>query len=178
VVGLHSYIGTSFIQLGDNFGTKHLESIQDYLEALPRDFDVALELRGKDWFTGNVYADDIYHTMKKLGVTYIITDTSGRRDVLHMRLTQPKAFIRYVGNGLHDTDRERINAWVERIAEWLDKGLQELSFFIHQHDELHSPELSVYMIEQLNKKCKVFGIPSPEPLVALRQKLKLTLLDC
>ena len=148
-------LGTSFIQLGDNFGTKHLESIQDYLEALPRDFDVALELRGKDWFTDNVYADDIYHTMKKLGVTYIITDTSGRRDVLHMRLTQPKAFIRYVGNGLHDSDYTRIDAWVERIAEWMDKGLQELSFFIHQHDELHSPELSVYMIEQLNKRCKL-----------------------
>jgi uncharacterized protein YecE (DUF72 family) len=148
-------LGTSFIQLGDNFGPKHVESIHDYLRSLPRDFNVALELRSKDWFTDKVIVDETYHLMKELGVTSIITDTSGRRDVLHMRLTTPKAFIRYVGNGLHPTDYKRIDDWVERIAVWLDSGLQELDFFIHQHDELHSPELSLYMIEKLNKRCKL-----------------------
>ena len=148
-------LGTSFIQLGDNFGPKHIESIGDYLRALPKDFDVALELRSKDWFADKMMADEIYHVMKELGVTFIITDTSGRRDVLHMRLTTPKAFIRYVGNGLHPSDYKRIDDWVERIAVWLDKGLQTLYFFIHQHDELHSPELSLYMIEKLNKRCNL-----------------------
>ena len=146
-------LGTSFIQLGDNFGPKHVDSIHDYLKALPRDFRVGIEFRNKDWFTDDVVVDETYHLLKELGVDYIMTDTSGRRDVLHMRLTTPRAFIRYVGNGLHPTDYRRMDDWVEKIAGWLDNGLQELDFFIHQHDELHSPELSKYMIDKLNKRC-------------------------
>ena len=148
-------LGTSFIQLGDNFSPKHFESIHNYLKSLPKDFDVALELRSHDWFADTTIADETYHLMKELGVTSIITDTSGRRDVLHTRLTTPKAFIRYVGNGLHPTDYKRIDDWVERIATWLDSGLQTLYFFIHQHDELYSPELSKYMIDKLNKRCNL-----------------------
>jgi hypothetical protein len=37
----------------------------------------------------------------------------------------------------------------------LDMGLQTLYFYIHQHDELYSPELSYYMIDKLNKKCNL-----------------------
>ena len=155
VHGFGKKLGTSFIQLGDNFGPKHFESIHVYLKSLPKDFDVALEFRNQEWFTDNIAADETYHLMKELGVTSIITDTSGRRDVLSMRLTTPKAFIRYVGNGLHPTDYKRIDEWIERIAIWLDKGLQTVYFFIHQHDELHSPELSKYMVDGLNKKCNL-----------------------
>ncbi|HYK57220.1 MAG TPA: DUF72 domain-containing protein, partial [Flavisolibacter sp.] len=65
----------------------------------------------------------------------------------------PKTFIRYVGNSLHPTDYTRIDAWVKRIQYWLDKGLQELYFFMHMHDEAFSPELTVYLADQLNKTC-------------------------
>ena len=164
-------LGTSFIQLGDNFAPKSFDSIHDYLKALPRDFDVALELRHPDWFADTMASQEVFELMKELGITAIITDTSGRRDVLHTKLTTPKAFIRFVGNGLHPTDFKRIDDWVEKISVWLKNGLQTLYFFIHQHDELHSPELSKYMIDALNKKCglgleppKIIGNDSPPPL--------------
>ena len=99
--GFGKKLGTSFIQLGDNFGPKHYESIHDYLKSLPKDFDVALEFRNHEWFTDNTVADETWHLMKELGVTSIITDTSGRRDVLSMRLTTPKAFIRYAVSYTH-----------------------------------------------------------------------------
>ena len=72
---------------------------------------------------------------------------------MHMKLTTPTAFIRFVGNSLHKSDYQRIDAWVNRIDSWLGSGLQTLYFFIHQHDELYSPELSLYMVEKLNKQC-------------------------
>jgi uncharacterized protein YecE (DUF72 family) len=72
-----------------------------------------------------------------------------------MKLTTPTAFVRWVGNSLHKSDFDRIDAWIERIELWLDSGLETLYFFIHQHDELYSPEISGYMIEQLNKRCKL-----------------------
>lgn len=71
-----------------------------------------------------------------------------------MRLTTPDAFIRFVGNSLHDTDYKRIDNWVKKIMEWDEQGLQNCYFFMHQHEELYSPELCKYLIEQLNKKGK------------------------
>ena len=70
-----------------------------------------------------------------------------------MRLTTPEAFIRFVGNSLHESDYKRIDNWVKRIKQWDESGLKECYFFMHMHDERYSPELSKYLIEALNKKC-------------------------
>ena len=73
--------------------------------------------------------------------------------MLHMHLTIPKAFIRFVGNSLHPTDYPRIDHWAARFKKWLDAGIEEIYFFMHMHDEGLSPELTQYVVEQFNKKC-------------------------
>jgi uncharacterized protein YecE (DUF72 family) len=70
-----------------------------------------------------------------------------------MHLSTPECFIRFVGNSLHKTDYERIDEWVGRIKSWMDEGLEKCYFFMHQHEELHSPQLIKYLIEELNEKC-------------------------
>ena len=77
-----------------------------------------------------------------------------------MRLTTPSAFIRFVGNGLHPTDYARVDDWVQRIKLWMGQGIHKVYFFMHQHEEIYSPELSRYVIQQLNKHC---GTAIPEP---------------
>ena len=84
-----------------------------------------------------------------------------------MHLTIPKTFIRYVGNSLHPTDYTRIDVWVERMKYWLDKGLEELYFFMHMHDEAKSPELTVYLVDQMNKVC---GLKLEKPTFISQQK--------
>jgi len=69
-----------------------------------------------------------------------------------MHLTIPKVFIRYVGNSLHPSDYTRCDAWVERMKYWMDKGLEELYFFMHMHDEATSPELTIYLVDKMNKE--------------------------
>jgi len=113
-----------------------------------------LEVRHPDWFL-QAHFNELLLELKKLKIGFVITDTAGRRDCCHMHLTVPKAFIRYVGNSLHETDYTRIDDWVNRIQYWLENGLTELYFFMHMHDEAFSPELSVYLVEQLNKVCKL-----------------------
>jgi uncharacterized protein YecE (DUF72 family) len=68
-----------------------------------------------------------------------------------MRLTTPTAFIRWVGAN-HESDRTRLDEWVERIAKWKKQGLEKLNFFVHQNVERESPLLSAYFIERLNNK--------------------------
>ena len=77
-----------------------------------------------------------------------------------MHLTNSKTFIRFVGNSLHKTDFLRIDAWVERMKYWLDNGVQEINFFMHMHDEATSPELTVYLVENMNKLCGL-NLPTP-----------------
>jgi hypothetical protein len=43
----------------------------------------------------------------------------------------------------------------------MDQGIQKVYFFMHQHEEIYSPELSKYVIQQLNKHCKT-DIPEPQ----------------
>ncbi len=96
--------------------------------------------------------EEMFDTLKSLNMGAVITDTAGRRDCAHMHLSIPKTFIRYVGNSLHPSDNTRIDAWVERIKYWLDNDLEELYFFMHMHDEATSPELTVYLVDKMNKE--------------------------
>jgi uncharacterized protein YecE (DUF72 family) len=163
-------LGTSFMQLDERFSPKFAERIQGYLKSLPRDFDVAIEFRHPDFSIDSPEVNETYEVMKELRVSSVITDTAGRRDVMHMKLTTPTAFIRFVGNSLHKTDYQRIDDWINRIDTWLDSGLQTLYFFIHQHDELYSPELAAYMIEKLNKQCGL-KVKAPKLLNGIPKEL-------
>ena len=146
------HLGPVFFMPHPQMGPKQLTTIVSFLESLPKDIDVFVEFRHEEWFQ-KTNADIVFPILEKLKKGSVITDTAGRRDCLHMRLTTSEAFIRFVGNSLHKSDYERIDDWVERIKKWLDEGLQKCYFFVHQHEELYSPELSKYTIEQINAKC-------------------------
>jgi uncharacterized protein YecE (DUF72 family) len=145
-------LGPVFLMPHPQMGEKHLETIQAFLEMIPKEIEVFAEFRNKDFIT-NPLMDEMYTWMEKKKVGSVITDTAGVREGVHMRLTTPEAFIRFVGNSLHESDYKRIDEWVKRVKQWNDKGLKECYFFMHMHDERYSPELSKYLIEALNKKC-------------------------
>ena len=130
-----------------------------YLENLPRDITFFVEERWPDFYTDKKLMDRYYAKLSELGIGAVITDTAGRQDVLHMHLTIPKTFIRFVGNSLHPSDYPRIDHWATRLKKWIDNGIGEIYFFMHMHDEGLSPELTQYVIKQFNKKC---GLKIPE----------------
>jgi len=146
------YLGPAFLQLSDNFGPKNLEILESYLEGLPKDFKLFVELRHKDWFADEQARKDVFEMFRKLNKGAIITDATGRRDCVHMNLPTPHAFIRFVGNGIHEVDFPRIDAWADRLASWIDQGLQSVYFFLHQHDESNTPELADYTISKFNER--------------------------
>lgn len=131
-------LGIHWLLVPPDFGPRDAGVLIDFLEhAAPR-APLAVELRHADWFRGPGRARtvEVFAAMERLGVTTMLTDVAGRRDVLHMRLTTPTAMVRLVGNGLHATDTERADAWARRLAAWFDAGLHEAYVFLHQPDEL------------------------------------------
>lgn len=124
-----------------------------YLKKLPRDITFFVEERASSFFADKKLRESYYKRLEELGIGAVITDTAGRQDALHMRLTIPKAFVRFVGNSLHPTDFPRIDHWATRFKKWLDADIEEIYFFMHMHDEGLSPELTQYVVERFNKKC-------------------------
>jgi len=165
-------LGYSFLQLSDSFGSDRAGTLQDYLRRLPHDFRTCIELRREDWFRDARGVKDTWQLFRELGKGTVITDTSGRRDCLHMILTAPVAFIRFVGNNLHPTDYARVDSWADRLKTWVDKGLREIYFFIHTHNEQHSPELGRYVVEQFNQK---FGAQLKPPKLIPEPPVNLSL---
>ena len=153
IVAFEKHLGPVFVQVSDLFTPKRKEELFIFLRSLPTDMSFFVEVRHPDWFRIPSVRDELTEFLRSVNMGMVITDTSGRRDCAHMYLTVPKAFIRYVGNSLHPTDYTRVDDWIDRMKYWLDKGLQELYFFMHMHDEAKSPELTVYLVDKLNAVC-------------------------
>jgi uncharacterized protein YecE (DUF72 family) len=143
-------------------GPKHLDTIIQFLDSIPREIPVAVELRHQDWFTEKTVFNQLCRELENQNRSTVITDTAGRRDCIHMQLTSRTVMIRFVGNDLHPTDYTRIDQWVARIKQWKDHGIQKIYFFVHQQDETLVPELSYYLVKQLNTRLGL-SITSPEP---------------
>jgi uncharacterized protein YecE (DUF72 family) len=145
-------LGMVFLQLHDNFGYKNYDRLVNFIEKFPKIIPLAVELRNTEWFNNASVSQEVYSLFEKNNITNILVDTAGRRDLLHMRLTTPKAFIRYVGSNVPQSDRDRLDDWIVRLKTWIEKGLRDINFFVHQNIEMESPFLSAYFIEKLNKQ--------------------------
>jgi uncharacterized protein YecE (DUF72 family) len=153
ITAFKEHLGPIFVQVSDSFSTKRKEELFTFLKSLPSDLQFFLEVRHPDWFAKENIKAEMFEFLKSNNMGAVITDTAGRRDCAHMHLTIPKTFIRYVGNSLNPSDYTRIDTWVERMKHWLHKGMEELYFFMHMHDEATSPELTVYLVDKMNKEC-------------------------
>ncbi|MEO6721164.1 MAG: DUF72 domain-containing protein [Ferruginibacter sp.] len=160
-------LGPIFIQVSESFSPKRRDELFKFLQTLPTDLQFFMEVRHPTWFSDKDISEQFFNDLRTLKIGAVITDTSGRRDCAHMHLPIAKTFIRYVGNSLHETDYTRIDEWADRIKYWLDNGLEELYFFMHMHDEAFSPELTVYLVDKLNKTC---GLNVEKPTFIAEQK--------
>jgi uncharacterized protein YecE (DUF72 family) len=124
--------------------------LRAYLETLPTSIKVSVEVRHQDWFSVKQARNDLFNLLYDLNIGSVISDTSARRDCVHMELTTTDAVIRFVGNNLDDSDYRRMDEWVQRVKHWTAMGLKNLWFFMHQNDERFVPEACVYLINQLN----------------------------
>lgn len=146
-------LGMAFMQLHDNFKPKDFDRLKSVLENFPSEVPLGVEVRNEEWFSDSQINDEFCSVLRKRNMANIIVDTAGRRDMMHMRLTSPVAFIRYVGAN-HPSDKTRLDDWINRLKTWKELGLQKLYFFVHQNIEVESPLLASYFIEKLNKELK------------------------
>ncbi len=144
-------LGCCFIQLPPYFGHDRLRLLEQFLKGWPAHHPLAVEVRHESWFDQPDHFRDFLELLQQYGKAAVITDVAGRRDVAHMGVTAPVTMIRFVGNGLHPTDYQRIDAWIRRLKTWSEGGVNEVYFFPHEPDNILAPELTQYVAEQVGK---------------------------
>jgi uncharacterized protein YecE (DUF72 family) len=160
---LHEKLGMAFLQMHDNFGPKDFERVVAFAESWTYEVPLAIEFRHTAWYNDVAVSSKLYELLETHGITNVLVDTAGRRDLMHMRLTTSTAFIRWVGANEPESDRARLDEWIGRISQWKKAGLQKLLFFVHQNEEQESPALAAHFIERLNKKIGT-SLPIPKTL--------------
>ncbi|MBD8487861.1 DUF72 domain-containing protein [Echinicola sp. CAU 1574] len=151
IANFEDKLGMAFLQMHDNFKPKDFDRVEKFVNEFPPEIPLALELRNAEWFANEEVLNKYCNLLVENNRANIVVDTAGRRDMLHMRLTNDTAFIRYVGANA-ESDYSRLDDWMERIISWREMGLQKLYFFVHQNIEKESPLLSAYLIKKLNKQ--------------------------
>lgn len=149
---LEQRLGCCFMQLPPYFGADRIGMLERFLKEFPSYIPLAIELRHESWFENTVALERFFQLLKHKNTTALITDVAGRRDVLHLRLTNARTMIRFVGNALDPTDYTRIDAWVQQLDEWTTKGVSEIYFFPHEPDNILAPDLAVYLQTAVQKK--------------------------
>ena len=148
---LKEKLGCIFLQMHNNFQPKNWDRVEQFVEAWPQEVPLAIEFRHTDWFNEEAVSQKLYHLLEINNIANVLVDTAGRRDIMHMRMTNTEAFIRFVGAN-HPSDYERLDDWVDRLGVWIEDGISKIDFFIHQNVEKESPLLATYFIKKMNKK--------------------------
>ncbi|MEH6657126.1 DUF72 domain-containing protein [Leeuwenhoekiella marinoflava] len=148
---LKEKLGCVFLQMHNNFQPKNWDRVEQFVEAWPNEVPLAVEFRHTDWFNNDTVSQKLYHLLEENNIANVLVDTAGRRDIMHMRMTNNEAFIRFVGAN-HPSDYNRLDAWVERLETWIEAGIEKIDFFIHQNVEKESPLLATHFIKQMNER--------------------------
>lgn len=146
-------LGPLWILLPPGFGPPELDRLQHFLRDLPPDLELAVEAREPAWYSDSSAGRRLFDLLEGVGAAAILTDTAGRRDVLHMRPTAPFAFLRFAGNDLHPLDEPRVDAWIRRLGRWFEAGLKRVYWFLHQPEPLEdrNAELGVYVRRRMQE---------------------------
>lgn len=149
IVGLREKLGCCFMQLPPYFSFEDLPRLAHFLERFPREIPLAVEFRHASFFDSKDSFNAAAALLQEFEKATVITDVAGRRDVLHNRLTNAVAMVRFVGNGLHDSDYTRLDSWADKLKEWTGKGIKEVYFFPHEPDNLLAPEAADYFTNKI-----------------------------
>ena len=139
-------MGCAFAQLPPYYDASRLDHLTGLLDRWPRLLPLAVEVRHESWFADPFATEALMDALAARGVAAVITDVSGRRDVLHGYVTAPRTMVRFVGNGLIDSDYTRLAEWATKLREW---NLPETYFFPHEPENVLAPDASAWMATHL-----------------------------
>lgn len=173
-------LGPSFLQLPPRFGPDDLPALHDYLVALPKDFQYAVEVRHRAFFAKGEEERRLNRLLLDLGLDRVMLDSralfaadpadpdtrtaQGKKPRLpvHAISLGPRPFIRYIGHPDVEANRPFLAPWLDKLALWLSEG-REPYFFAHTPNNRRAPHLARRVHELLRARCPELNPPPPWP---------------
>jgi uncharacterized protein YecE (DUF72 family) len=163
---LEETLGMTFLQLPPEFQPNRIKELQKLLEYIPPNFPWAVEFRHPAWFSDSILQQEVVDLLKKQHMVAVMSDVAGRRDVLHQTLTTPSTFIRFRGYIQETNNYTRLNAWIERLKQWWEQGLNQVYFILHETEKAFCIDLALYLAKALNQQ---MGLQVPVPCLVGQQ---------
>lgn len=141
VEALEEARGPCFFQAPPEAGPGDLPELRRRLAALAPVGALALEVRHPGFFRDGLLVPPLFDALAAANIGTVVTDTPGRRDVVHSSLTAPFLLVRFMADVEHPSTAPRLAAWATHLAARAAEGLGEVLFFVHQPDNLGLPAL-------------------------------------
>jgi uncharacterized protein YecE (DUF72 family) len=167
-------LGTLMIQLPPRFGFKQLERLGSFIDALPRDFSYAVELRHKVFFNGHDEERAAVDLLAERNVDIVIMDARGLHATdnpaldevrkrkpnlpIVMRATGPQPVVRVVPHDRFDDGITFVAPWIDQIARWIGEGKKPY-FFMHAPDDTFAPANAYRFHELLSERVDAGTLP-------------------
>ncbi|MEZ6088599.1 MAG: DUF72 domain-containing protein [Pirellulaceae bacterium] len=147
----HDRLGPSLLQLPPNFDGQRLSVLQRFLESLPSEFPVAVEVRHADYFDQGPIENKLHRLLKRLKIDQALFDSrplfSEPPDDEIERVSQsrkPRSPLRTHRIGRHPMLRLVGRNRLEKVTPWLDSWAQVVAQWIHDGGEpyvfTHAPD--------------------------------------
>jgi uncharacterized protein YecE (DUF72 family) len=155
---LSARLGPLMLQLPPSFGPARLPLLQRYVEELPPDLEIAVEVRHPDWFTpengarleqalagAKVKASRVVFDVRPAHnstAPEAISAQEKKPDVpLIPVATQPFVVVRYIGSPILAENAPYLDEWTPRLGTWLGDA-RRVYFFAHCPLEELSPTIA------------------------------------
>jgi uncharacterized protein YecE (DUF72 family) len=141
------HLGEVFMQLPPHLGVSRQQVLVDFCAAWPRDMSLSIEVRDERLLS----SPEALACLQAAGMGLVLTDTAGHRELVHMRLLQPRMLIRFVAVGDRGIDDHRLAEWVRRLQVWQQSGIGPVYFFFHEPDNQYAPGLARRFVDQVRR---------------------------
>jgi len=151
---LEHKIGAICFSLPAAFSPKRMPELFELLTKIPAEYKCAVELRNNNFYEKGSDFSQIINEFSAHKVSTLFTDASDRRHMLHMHLSSKMVYLKIMGIRDIEKDLERINNWAERVATWIENGLETV-YLIANEPSTAKPDtliLAKTFVETLNKK--------------------------
>lgn len=184
-------LGTTFLQLGPEFAADRLDLLSRYLQALPKEFPWAVEVRHGSWFDEATNEQRLNDLLSRLQIDRVIFDSrplyqapaddeiereSQRRkprSPIRTTVTGRAPFLRLIGRNRIEMVDAYIDEWSSTICQWLQSGYRPY-IFTHAPDDRFAPELARRLWDRLRSTLDLTPTPASLPrLPAKPRQLEL-----
>ncbi|OOE70417.1 DUF72 domain-containing protein [Salinivibrio kushneri] len=164
---LHDHIGQWTIQLPARFGPEGLTSLATFLESLPREFSLGVEVRHPAFFAKGEAEKALNRLLIDHHANRVIMDSrpvfAAKPDTpaiidaqkkkprvpVHAIATSDAPMVRFIGHPNLPENSAFFDPWISRLSQWIAAGKTPY-LMIHTSDNDQAPALAAQLYQRLD----------------------------